>query len=179
MFNIKNEIASVGYEKNNQKFLSNGGVEIYFGNVFLPAESGKLPTIKNKLRKILVDFGLCQTCMEINQKSEYIKVWYRDPQATELKKLFLPLRRDNRTKESQAIELVISLEGCSCSPPKITREIKTYTGLTKLLYQEFIQPTESSSMVDNSPFNVIEIIIRRGNLAASEPLQCIFRGEVG
>lgn len=170
----ENEIQQLGYQKNNQKFLVDGGVCIYFANVFSPPEKGKLPMIKHKLRKILVDFGLVQTCMEINQELNFIRVWYRDSKAMELKELYVPLQRFNQTKESQAIELVIGLEGNMCSPPKVTRGIRTYTGLTKLLFQEFIQPTESSSMIDVSPYNEIETIIRKGNLAPTMPLESIF-----
>ena len=176
MFNSENEILVVSYEKNNQKFLTNGGVSVYFGNVFLHAE-GKLPTIKHKLRKILVDFGMCQTCLEINQELDFIKVWYQDFQATELKGLLLQ-RFNDRNRESQAIEISMSLEGNSCSSSKVSRGIKTYTGLTKLLFQEFIQPTESKSLIDVSPYNEIESIIRKGNQSPSVPLESIFRGEV-
>ena len=181
MFNSENEIRAVSYESFNQKFLTNGGVSVYFGNVFTSPEKGKLPTIKHKLRKILVDFGMCQTCMEINQELNYIKVWYQDFKAMELKEFYVPFQRfnDKNHKSSQAIEISMSLEGGVCSPPKITRGIKTYTGLTKLLFQEFIQLTESRSLSTNDPFNEIKEVIRKGNLAASEPLCCIFRGEVG
>ena len=55
----ENEIGQLCYENFNQKFLTNGGVCIYFGNVFSSVGEGKLPTIKYKLRKILVDYGMC------------------------------------------------------------------------------------------------------------------------
>ena len=174
MCNNENENEQLCYENFNQKFLVNGGVAIYFGNVFGEVAEGKLPTIKNKLRKILVDFGLVQTCIEINQSLNSIKVWYQDPKAMELRELFVPLRRDNKTKESQAIELVISLEGSLCSPPRVSRGIKIYTGLTKLLFQEFIAGTESRSLVDDDPYNQIKEVIKQGNQSPCVPLQCIF-----
>lgn len=178
MCNNENEVKQLFDEKFNQKVLINGGVQLYFSSVFDQTVAGKLPTIKHKLRKILVDFGLCQTILEINQKLNFVKVWYRDEQAVELKELFVPLRRDNKTKNSQAIELVINLEGNSCSPPKIFREIRTYTGLTKLLFQEFIQLTKSRSLVDDDPYNEMKEIIKQGNLAAPEPLSTILAEEV-
>lgn len=172
--NTENEIGQLYDENFNQKVLVNGGVSVYFWNVFLSSNDGKLPMIKNKLRQILVDYGLCQTCIEIDQKLNFIKVWYRDPKAIELKELYVPLRRDNNTKESQAIELVISLEGSMCSPPKISRGIKSYTGLTKLLFQDFISESRSYSLADDNPFNEMKIIIQKGNLAACVPLESIF-----
>ena len=115
--------------------------------------------------------------MEINQELNYIKVWYRDLQATELKGLLL--QKFNQSKESQAIELVISLEGNLVSSSKISREVRTYTGLTKLIYQEFIQSTESNSMIDDSPYNQIREFIKQGNLSPTVPLESILRGELG
>ena len=79
---IENENKQLGYEKSNQ-YLTNSGVKLYFSNVFLPVEGQKLPVIKNKLRKILVDFGLVQTYMEINQSLGSIAIWYQDPKAKE------------------------------------------------------------------------------------------------
>ena len=175
---IENEIGQLYDEKNNQKFLANSGVQLYFSNVFVSNGESKLPMVKHKLRKVLVDFGLCQTCLEIDQRLDFIKVWYRDEQAVELKELFVPLRSDNKAKESQAIELVITLGGSLVIPPKISREVKTYSGLTKLLYQEFVQPTELRSMIDDNPFNEIKEVIRKGNLSPSQPLQAIFGEEV-
>ena len=174
--NTENEIGQLCYEKNNQKVLANSGIQLYFGNVFLPVDGNKLPTIKHKLRKILVDFGLVQTCLEINQELNFIKVWYVDPKSIELKGLLL--QKYNNSKESQAIELNINLEGSLVVPPKTSREVKTYTGLTKLLFQEFISESRSYSLVDDNPFNEMKIIIQKGNLAACVPLQSIFRGEV-
>ena len=174
----ENEIRAVSYEKNNQKVLANGGVCIYFGNVFDQTVTGKLPMIKLKLRKILVDFGFCQTALEINQSLNFIRIFYRDESARELKGTFLQ-RFNDFNKESQAIEVSISLEGSSCSPPKTSREVKTYSGLTKLIYQEFIQSIESKSMIDLNPLNEMKEIIRKGNLAACVPLESIFRGELG
>ena len=172
----ENENEQLDDKNFNQKFLVNGGVVVYFGNVFAEVGEGKLPIIKHKLRKILVDFGLCQTCMEISQDLGYIKIWYQDLQAIELRGILL--QRFNQAKESQAIELVISFEGNSCSPPKITRGIKTYTGLTKLIYQEFISETESRSLADDDPYNQIREVIKQGNLSLSQPLESIFRGEL-
>lgn len=170
---IENDFEQLFDEENNQKFLVNDGVQLYFSNVFDQTIEGRVPTIKRKLRKILVDFCLCQTCMEINQSLGSITIWYQDPKAKELKELFVPLRRDNKTKESQAIEINIDLEGSSCSSPKVNREIRTYSGLTKLIYQEFIQSTESSSMIDSDPYNQMKTIIRKGNLAPTVPLESI------
>lgn len=174
---IENEIRQLGYEKNNQKFLANSGVQLFFSNVFLSSESGKLPIIKEKLRRILVDFGLCQTTLEINQKLNFVKVWFIDEQAKELKGTLL--QRYNGNKESQAIELSVNLEGSLVNLPSKLGKIKTYTGLTKLLFQEFIQPTKSRSLVDDDPYNQMEKIIKQGNLSPTLPLQAIFRGELG
>lgn len=176
--NSENEVLAADYEKNNQKFLANDGVQLYFSNVFVSNGESKLPTIKNKLRRILVDFGLCQTCMEINQMG-FIKVWYIDEQAKELRGLLLQRFNDKEHKASQAIELSISLEGSLVSSLEVEREIKTYSGLTKLLYQEFIMEINSSSMIDNDPFNEIKTIIQKGNLAPTLPLESILRGELG
>ena len=175
--NTENEIQQLYDENFNQKVLANGGVCIYFGNVFLSVDGNKLPTIKHKLRKILVDFGLCQTCIEIAQKLNFIEVWYVDPKSTELKGLLL--QRYNSSKESQAIEINIEIEGSLVSPSSKEGKLKRYNGLTKLLYQEFIQPTKSSSMIDDSPYNEMKTIIKQGNLAPTVPLQSIFRGELG
>ena len=119
----ENGVKQLCYENFNQKFLVNGGVQLFFGNVFLPVEGEKLPMIKNKLRKILVDFGLVQTCIEIDQKLDFIKVWYKDPKATELRGNLL--QRFNQSKESQAIEISISLEDSLVTPPDKEGKIKT------------------------------------------------------
>ena len=179
MFTTENEIGQLYDENFNQKVLANSGIQLYFENVFLPVEGQKLPVIKSKLRKILVDFGMCQTCIEIDQKLNFIKVWYRDLQAEDLKGLLLQRFNNREHKYSQAIEVSINLEGSLVFPPKISRGVKTYTGLTKLIYQEFIQSTESNSMIDDSPYNEMKEIIRKGNFAPTVPLESIFRGELG
>ena len=166
----ENDFEQLGYEKNNQ-YLANSGVCIHFGNVFLPVDGNKLPTIKHKLRKILVDYGLCQTHVEINQSLDFIKVWYQDPKSIELKGLLL--QRFNQIKESKAIELSISIEGNSVIPPDREGKIRTYTGLTKLLFQEFIEETSSSSMIDSDPYNQMKTIIKQGNLMPTVPLESI------
>ena len=168
---IENEIRAAGYENFNQKFLINGGVRLYFSNVFDQTDDNKLPMIKLKLRRILVDFGLCQTLVEINQRLGFIKVWYKDECARELKGLLL--QRFNQSKSNQAIELSISLEDSLVTPPD-KGKIKTYIGLTKLLFREFIQQIESRSLVDDNPFNEMKEIIKQGNLAPSVPLESIF-----
>ena len=173
----ENGVKQLCYENFNQKFLVNGGVQLFFGNVFLPVEGEKLPMIKNKLRKILVDFGLVQTCIEIDQKLDFIKVWYKDPKATELRGNLL--QRFNQSKESQAIEISISLEDSLVTPPDKEGKIKTYTGLTKLIYQESIQSTESRTLIDDNPYNEMKEIIKQGNLSPCVPLESIFRGELG
>ena len=127
--------------------------------------------IKHKLRKILVDFGLGQTCLEVNQSLNYVKIWYRDEQAKELRGTLL--QRFNQNRNNQAIELVIDIEGNLISLPSKVEKVRTYTGLTKLIYQEFIEETKSSSMIDDNPYNQIETIIKQGNLAAPEPLSAI------
>lgn len=177
MCTIENEIQVTSYEKNNQKVLTDGGVQLYFSNVFDQNFNGKVPVIKPKLRKILVDFGLVQTCIEIDQKLNFIKVWYRDEQAKELKGTLL--QRYNSNKESQAIELNINLECSLVTLPEVEKGIKTYTGLTKLLFQEFIQSIESRSLVDDDPYNQIRNIIKQGNVSPCVPLESIFRGELG
>ena len=177
MCNSENEIQVTSYEKNNQKVLVNGGVQLYFSNVFDQTTKSKVPVIKPKLKKILLDFGLCQTALEINQKLNFIKVFYKDEQAKELKGLLL--QKFNQKKSNQAIELSISLEDSLVTPLDKEVGIKTYTGLTKLLFQEFIAESSSVSLVDDFPFNEMKEIIRKGNLAPTEPLESIFRGELG
>ena len=177
MCTIENEIQVTNYEKNNQKVLMNGGVQLYFSNVFLPSGSGKLPMIKNQLRKILIDYGLCQTALKIDQRLDYIKVWYKDESARELKNILL--QKFNQSKESQAVELSISLEGSLVTPPDKVFGIRTYTDLTKLLFREFISESMSHSLVDDNPYNEIREVIRKGNLAPTMPLESIFRGELG
>ena len=157
----------------------NGGVCIYFGNVFDQTGKDKLPMIKYKLRKILVDFGMCQTCVEINQELNYIRIWYRDPKSIELKGILLQRFNDKEHKSSQAIEININFEGQVCSPPKTERGIKTYTGLTKFLFQEFIQSTKSRSMADDNPYNEMRTIIQKGNQSPTVPLESILIEEVG
>lgn len=157
MCNSENEKLCFNDEKNNQKVLVNGGVCLYFSNVFYQTGKNKLSTIKPKLRKILIDYGLCQTQLEISWKLNYIQVWFKDEQAVNLKGLLL--QKFNQNKESQAIELSISLEGSLVSSPKISREVKTYSGLTKLLYQEFIGESKLVSIIDDNPFNEIKTII--------------------
>ena len=164
-------------EKNNQKVLVNGGVCLFFKNVFDQNFKGKVPSIKPKLRKILVDFGLCQTVLEINQKLDFIKIFYKDEFARELKGLLL--QKFNKTKSNQAIELFISLEGSLVTPPDREGKIKSYPGLTKLLFQEFISELMSYSLVDDNPYNEIKSIIQQGNLSPTIPLESIFRGELG
>ena len=176
MCTIENEIQITSYEKNNQKVLTDGGVQLYFSNVFDQNFKGKVPTIKHKLRKILIDFGLCQTYLEINQKLGYIKVFYRDETARELKNVLL--QKFNQNKSNQAIELVISLEGSLITPPDKEGKIKSYPGLTKLLFQEFISESLPISMIDDNPYNEIRKIIQKGNLSPSVPLESIFRGEL-
>lgn len=171
--NSENEVLAADYEKNNQKFLANDGVQLYFSNVFDQIVTGKLPTIKYKLRKILVDFGLSQTCLEVNQSLNYVKIWYRDSKATELRGNLLQRFNDKEHRTSQAIELSISLEGSLVSSSSKERKIRTYTGLMKLIYQEFVQSVESSSMIDDDPFNEMETIIQKGNFAPTMPLSAI------
>ena len=176
MCNSENEIQADSYEKNNQKVLVNGGVCLFFKNVFDQTKKSKVPTIKPKLRKILIDFGLAQTALKIDQKLDFIKIFYRDEPARELKGLLL--QKFNQSKESQAIELSISLEDSLVSPPD-KGKIRTYTGLTKLLFQEFISESTPISLVDDNPFNEIKEVIRKGNLSPTIPLESIFRGELG
>lgn len=173
----ENEKLLIDYENFNKKILTGNGVQLFFSNVFLPTEGKKLSAIKPKLRKILVDFGLCQTLLEINQKLNYIKVWYIDEQAENLKNLLL--QKFNQNQNSQAIELIINIEGSSVDSPNKEGQIKTYSGLTKFLFQEFISASASISLVDDSPFNEMKEIIRKGNLAPTMPLESIFRGELG
>ena len=78
MCTIENEIQADSYEKNNQKVLVNGGVCLFFKNVFDQNFKSKVPVIKLKLRKILIDFGMCQTALEIDQKLNFIKVFYTE-----------------------------------------------------------------------------------------------------
>ena len=84
-----------------------------------------------------------------------------------------------KKKSNQAIELFISLEGSLVTPPDREGKIKSYPGLTKLLFQEFISASMSHSLVDDNPYNEIKTIIQKGNLSLSEPLSSIFIGEVG
>ena len=175
----ENEVKQLFDEKNNQKVLTDDGVCLFFSNIFDQTDDNKLPMIKLKLRRILVDFGLCQTCMEINQRLGFIKVWYIDEQAKELRGLLLQRLNDKEHRTSQAIELSISLEDSLVTLPDKEGKIKNYTGLTKLIYQEFIQPMESRSLVDDDPFNEMKEIIKQGNLASSLPLSAIYRGELG
>lgn len=180
MLSNENEIQQLGYENFNQKFLANSGVCVYFGNVFLPVEGQKLPVIKSKLRQILVDFGLSKTHVEISQELGSVTIWYRDPKAKELKGLLLQ-RFNDLNRESQALEINISLED-SVSSPKGLGEIRTYTGLTRMLYQEFIKESKVFSLADSSVmkfYSDMREIIQKGNLAASEPLQAILTEEVG
>lgn len=176
MFNHENEKLLINDENFNKKILTGDGVCLFFSKVFDQTGKNRLPTIKPKLKKILVDFGLVQTCVEINQKLNFIKVWYIDEQAVSLKGLLL--QRFNQSKSNQAIELSISLEGSLVVTPDKSGKVKTYSGLTKFLFQEFIQPTKSSSMIDDDPFNEIKTIIQKGNLAPTMPLESIFRGEL-
>ena len=177
MCTIENEKLCFNDEKNNQKVLTNGGVQLYFSNVFSSNGEGRVPVIKSKLKKILVDFGLCQTALEIDQRLNFIRVWYKDEQTKELKGLLL--QRFNQSKSNQAIELSISLEDSLVSPPDKEGKIKSYPGLTKLLFREFISESTPISMIDDSPYNGIRKIIQQGNLSLTIPLESIFRGEVG
>ena len=176
MLNNENEKLLINDENFNKKFLTGGGVCLFFSNVFYQTGKNKLSTIKPKLRRILVDFGLVQTCIEIDQKLDFIKVWYVDEQARELKNFLL--QKFNQDKISQAIGLSISLEDSLVVPPD-RGKIKTYTGLTKLLFQEFISASTPISLIDDNPFNEIKEVIRKGNLAPIIPLESIFRGELG
>lgn len=177
---IKNEVRQLYDKKNNQKFLINGGVRLFFNNIFLPNESDKLPMLKAKLRQVLVDFGLSRTHVEINQKLNSLSVYYRDPMAKELHKQCILLLRDSKSKSSQAIELVIDTEGNLVSPNS-DGEIKTYSGLTKLLYQEFILEPQVFSLADSSVMKFyadVKETIQKGNLVACVPLSAILTEEV-
>ena len=176
MCNSENEKLCFKDKNFNQKVLVNGGVQLFFKNVFDQTTKSKVPVIKPKLRKILIDFGLAQTALEINQKLNFIKVFYKDESARELKNVLL--QKFNKAKSNQAIELSISLEGSLVTPPD-KGKIRTYTGLTKLLFQEFISASTPISMIDDNPFNEIKEIIQKGNLKPTEPLESIFRGELG
>ena len=176
MCNSENEKLCFKDKNFNQKVLVNGGVQLFFKNVFDQTTKSKVPVIKPKLRKILIDYGLCQTALEINQKLNFIKVFYKDESARELKNVLL--QKFNKAKSNQAIELSISLEGSLVTPPD-KGKIRTYTGLTKLLFQEFISASTPISMIDDNPFNEIKEIIQKGNLKPTEPLESIFRGELG
>lgn len=180
MLNNENENEQLGYQNFNQKFLCNGGVAIYFGNVFLPAENGKLPMLKSKLRQVLVDFGLSKTYAEINQELGCIKVLYQDFQSTELKGLLLQ-RFNDLNRESQAVEIDIAIEGYFVPSPKSSGQVRTYNGLTDLLYREFIIEPQVFSLSDSSVMEFYEQMrktIQKGNLAPPVPLESIFRGEV-
>ena len=176
MCNSENEKLCFKDKNFNQKVLADGGVCLFFKNVFDQTMKSKVPVIKPKLKKILIDFGLCQTYLEINQKLNFIKVFYKDESARELKNVLL--QKFNKAKSNQAIELSISLEGSLVTPPD-KGKIRTYTGLTKLLFQEFISASTPISMIDDNPFNEIKEIIQKGNLKPTEPLESIFRGELG
>ena len=176
MCNSENEKLCFKDKNFNQKVLVNGGVQLFFKNVFDQTTKSKVPVIKPKLRKILIDFGLAQTALEINQKLNFIKVFYKDESARELKNVLL--QKFNKAKSNQAIELSISLEGSLVTPPD-KGKIRTYTGLTKLLFQEFISASTPISMIDDNPFNEIKEIIQKGNLSPTIPLESIFRGELG
>lgn len=181
MLNSENEIRAVSYENFNQKFLVNGGVCAYFGNVFLPVEDGKLPMLKLKLRQVLVDFGLSKTHTEINQKLGSVTIWYRDFKVNELKGRLLQKFNDFN-KESQAVEVDIAIEGCFAPSPKSSGQVRTYTGLTDLLYREFIIEPQVFSLSDSSVMEFYEQMrktIQKGNLAPPVPLESIFRGELG
>lgn len=170
----ENEKLLIDYENFNKKIykkiLTGDGVQLFFSNVFTSRKDDKLPEIKPKLKKILVDFGLCQTYLEINQTLNFIKVWYKDESAQELKNFLL--QKFNQNENNQSIELSISLVSSLVTPPD-KGKIKTYTGLTKLLFQEFISASTSISLIDDNPFNEIKLIIQKGNLAASKPLESI------
>ena len=176
MYSTENEKLCFKDKNFNQKVLADGGVCLFFKNVFDQTTKSKVPIIKPKLKKILVDFGLCQTYLEINQKLDFIKIFYRDETARELKNVLL--QKFNLNKSNQAIELFISLEDSLITPPD-RGKIKSYPGLTKLLFQEFISESLPISMIDDNPFNEIKTIIQKGNLSPSEPLESIFRGELG
>ena len=176
MCTIENEKLCFDDEKNNQKVLTDGGVCLFFKNVFDQNFKSKVPLIKLKLRKILIDFGMCQTALEIDQKLNFIKVFYKDESARELKNVLL--QKFNLNKSNQAIELFISLEGSLVTPLDREGKIKSYPGLTKLLFQEFISASTPISMIDDNPFNEIKEIIQKGNLKPTEPLERIFRREL-
>lgn len=169
----ENGIWQLGYQNFNQKFLANEGVSVYFGNVFLPFEGKKLPVIKSKLRQILVDFGLSKTHVEINQELGSVTIWYRDSKSKELRGNLLQRYNDKWHKKSQAIEISISLEG-GLSSPSSDGQVRTYDGLTRLIYQEFIQPVESVGIPESIAFySKLQETIQKGNLAACVPLESI------
>lgn len=58
MFNNENEKLLINDENFNKKFLTGDGVCLFFSKVFDQTGKNRLLTIKPKLRKILVDFGL-------------------------------------------------------------------------------------------------------------------------
>lgn len=130
--------------------------------------------IKNKLRQILVNFGLNKTYMEINQELNSIVVWYRDLRATELRGKLLQRYNDKWHKKSQALEVNINLEGAISSPRSFDGQVRIYDGLTGLIYQEFIQPVESVGIPESIAFySKLQEIIQKGNLAACVPLESI------
>lgn len=174
--NSENEKLGLGYENFNQKFLCNNGVCAVFMNAFDEVVEGKLPMIKSKLRQVLVNFGLGKTYTELCPEVGIVRVYFRDCSAKELKGILL--QKYNETKTDQSVELSIRTDVCP-APKKADGQVKTYTGLTKFLFQEFIQQAEPKNLTESLEFYTqLKSLIQKGNQSPPEPLQAIFRGEV-
>lgn len=174
--NNENEIRLPEYQNFNQKFLTNDGVCAVFMNAFGEVAEGKLPTIRPKLRKILVDFSLRKTYVELNPILGIVQVFFRDCLAEELRRFLL--QKFNQSKTDQSVELNIRMDVCP-APKKADGQVKTYSGLTRFLFQEFIQQAEPRNLIDDDPYNQMKEIIKQGNISPSVPLESIFKGELG
>lgn len=107
--------------------------------------------------------------MEINQELNFITIWYRDLKAEELRGNLLQRYNYKWHKKSQTIEISINLEG-GLSSPSSDGQVRTYDGLTRLIYQEFIQPVESVGIPESIAFySKLQETFRRATKAPHSP----------
>ena len=183
--NDENEKLLASYKNFNQNekfFLANNGVFVYFGKVFnFPEDKSKLPTIKPKLRRILVDYGL-KTYFEINRELNCITIYYQDSKAESLRGKLLQkyhMNPYNCHPNSESVEIFISLTGSATLPKNLSGKIHQYEGLTEIFYQEFILPEIAQNLIEITEFEIqLKEIIKLGNSASQMPLESILKGEL-
>lgn len=169
------------------KKLINDGICATFYNSF--ESDGRM--LKNQLKKIIVDYNLKSTRLEVLRDVGMIKIYFIDKLAKVALKDKLLQSRSHKflqknqqgqfeNPQSQAVELNINLEGSLIDVGdyfKYSSEyIRDYDGLTKLLYKEFFQIEQVKNISQSVEFyNKIKSIIAVGNAGYSYEIENILQ----